>query len=441
MLNSNLKYNSIELREEDQALSFITTPNWILRWGIYLILFIIMLFIWGSIWFKYPDTISAEFTLTGITPPARVKSRTSGRMYKLYVKDKQKVHKGDYLAIIENTSDEKDIQWLNQYLKSFSIEHALDINFPKRRFKLGVLQNTYSSFTQILQNYKIFKENDYYFKKKKFINQELLYNKRRYEDISIQLATKKKQLIIMKRKYRRDSLLYFKHNAISAEDLENRYSNYLNIRISLLNTKVDLYNTKTTINRIESSIIDLDKDFIEKENNYIEHLNNLVQELMSGISNWEINYVLKAPIDGKVIFNNFWAENQNIIMGDEVFNILPNTKSNKPIAKVLLPTERSGKVKIGQRVNLHCKNFPDTEFGVIRGIVSNIALLPTSIGEYKVYSVEVTLPNGNVTSYQKKIPNYLDIEGRAEIITENMSLFERIINPIRKLLINNEYDM
>ena len=100
-----------------------------------------------------------------------------------------------------------------------------------------------------------------------------------------------------------------------------------------------------------------------------------------------------------------------------------------------MPVTRSGKIKIGQRVNIRLENFPDTEFGVIKGKVENISKVPSisSTGEY-YYTAEIALPNGLTTSYRKKLPYYPEMSGLAEIVTNDLSLLERIFLPIRKVL-------
>lgn len=50
-----------------------------------------------------------------------------------------------------------------------------------------------------------------------------------------------------------------------------------------------------------------------------------------------------------------------------------------------------------------------------------------------MYLAEVTFPNGLVTSYNKNLPENVELRGSAEIITHDRSLLERILSPIYKL--------
>ena len=71
--------------------------------------------------------------------------------------------------------------------------------------------------------------------------------------------------------------------------------------------------------------------------------------IITEIQNWELSYVIIAPISGQITFTQYWSINQNIASGEPIFNIVPDEKGLL-MGKALLPAERSGKVKIGQTV-------------------------------------------------------------------------------------------
>ena len=67
---------------------------------------------------------------------------------------------------------------------------------------------------------------------------------------------------------------------------------------------------------------------------------------------------------------------------------------------------------------------------MVRGIVRTISQVP----EDKQYAVEVELPDGLKTYYDIEIPFNQEMLGRAEIITDDRRLLERIISPIRSVI-------
>lgn len=61
----------------------------------------------------------------------------------------------------------------------------------------------------------------------------------------------------------------------------------------------------------------------------------------------------------------------------------------------------------------------------------NISLAPDEQGNYYV---DVILPNGLKTSYNKQLPFDKELKGNAEIVTQDLRLIERFFYQIRELL-------
>ena len=81
-----------------------------------------------------------------------------------------------------------------------------------------------------------------------------------------------------------------------------------------------------------------------------------------------------------------WSRNQNVKAGETVFTIQPSD-SSRVLGKALLPLQGSGKVHVGQRVHIRLNNYPDQEFGYVKGQVASISPAPTEEG---MYIVEIT---------------------------------------------------
>jgi multidrug resistance efflux pump len=102
-------------------------------------------------------------------------------------------------------------------------------------------------------------------------------------------------------------------------------------------------------------------------------------ELKKAIKNWELNYVLRSSIAGQVTFLQIWTPSQNVAAGDNVFAVIPLNNQNY-IGKVKAPAQNSGKIKVGQDVNIRLANCPDREFGMLKGTIKNISLTPDKEG-------------------------------------------------------------
>lgn len=154
------------------------------------------------------------------------------------------------------------------------------------------------------------------------------------------------------------------------------------------------------------------------------------ENLRSQLSIWEQKYVLRAPIGG-VTFFKFWSDHQFVNVGDEVMTIVPD-QTQAVIGKVQMPVQNSGKVKSGQQVYIRLDNYPYQEFGMLAGTVQSISLVPRNDS----YAIEVQLPRGLRTSFDKLLDFRQEMQGSAEIITEELRLLERIFYQIRRILKN-----
>ena len=427
------KEHKIELRSEEfnEVLSVI--PAWIIRWGITMIACIVFILFIGSAIFKYPDIISSTVTLTGTTPVSGIVAKTSGKLQELYVENNQQVKASTLLAVIENPAKTNDIIQLKELVGQ--AEENLDTIalIPSQQLQLGSLQSLYSSFYLAMSEYKQFKELAYHLTKIELVKERIVRNEVYYKNMLKQKKLSEAQIKISHLQYARDSLLGVK-GLISKEEIEKSYSQYLQSLLSIENMDRSLENLQIQLAQMNESLYDTEYQYLDQKNTLETRLRSLINQLRTEVDTWEINYALITPVDGEITLTQYWTNNQNVTAGNIVFNIVPDSQG-EIIGKALLPTERSGKVKKGQKVNIRFNNYPDKEFGIVNGTVKNISLIPT-VNEQNIknYVVDIQLPNGLRTSYNKELPFLPEMEGQADIITEDMSLLERFLMPIKKVI-------
>ncbi len=424
--------DKIELRSEEFQDVLGTVPHWILRWGITVLSIIIVILLVGSAIFKYPDIISSSITLTGSTPPATIVAKASGKLKELNIDDNQTVIEGQYLAVIENPAETKDILLLKGYLDKINLDADTMITLLPKYLQLGTLQSSYSTFYLTLFEYSEYKRLKYYSTKADIINERISQYETQLANLIRQRKIIEEQLLLTTSKYRRDSLLN-KKGVLSNEEFENTKNQYLQGILSYENITSSVDNNRIQIGQMKENLFETNYQDIEKENTLNSKLRTLITQLQAEIQSWELTYVLSSPINGKITFTNYWATNQNITTGEEIFNVIP-TDEIKLLGKASLPTTRSGKVEIGQKVNIRFDNFPDNEYGIVKGIVKNISLVPTKGKETAGYTVEIELPNDLKTTYNKELPYLPQMTGQADIITKDISALERFIMPIRKAI-------
>lgn len=101
------------------------------------------------------------------------------------------------------------------------------------------------------------------------------------------------------------------------------------------------------------------------------------------------------------------------------------------VGRMQVPSTNSGKIVPGEKVLIKLDNYRYQEYGIVEGKVQNISLAPDEKGNYYV---DVILPKGLKTSYNKTLPFDKELKGNGEIVTEDLRLIERFFYQIRKLL-------
>ncbi len=419
----------IIIRTEEVNEILAAPPRWIFRWGISIVFIVIILGLVLSYFIRYPDTLPAQATITTSTPPVTLVSKTTGRLALLMVKNNEIIGKGGVLGVIENTAD---------YRQVLAVEKNADTLFYQLRtqesvndiplsdtLKLGDITPQYLAFLKSYKDFRLFSE----------INpqqQEILILNKQLAEYGVLLSKYQKEETIyqeefklIEKDYNRDLNLY-RQDAISARDFENKKKEYLASQRNFENQKIIASNTKIAVNTIEKNKIQLRIQEYQERNKYKQELEQAIKSLQAAIDAWKNNYLLQSPVTGKVSFFNYWAVNQNIKNGDPVFSVVP-TGAQEFIARLILPTQNSGKVKMGQNVNIKLDNYPYTEYGMLNGVVKNISLVSNN----NTYAVDVVLARGLTTSYNKTLIYKEDMSGTGEIITNNRSLLDRILAKLK----------
>jgi HlyD family secretion protein len=434
-LKAQIDISKIEIRSEEVQEIMGYIPHWLIRWGITLFFGVIFLVLAGSWYFKYPDIITSSIVVTTTKPPASIMANTSGKIQHLFVADKQEVKEGEYIAIIENSVNHRHLSELKTRLNSlrsffFNFDGKVSADF-NTEYSLGELQSSYSIFLKAYADYRNFIELDYHQKKINALQGQIKEYNTLFERSTNQVKILEEELEVNKQQYIRKKNLY-EDGIISQNDFESAKSIHLQKKFSFEGAKASLTSAGIQTSLLQQSILDLELKYKEQKNSLQLLLSQSYENLSGQVSQWEQRYVLKSPISGIVAFTRFWSVNQNVKAGDNVVTIVPKEES-KILGKVVLPAAGSGKVETGQKVNVKFINYPYMEYGMVRGIIKSKSLIAADSN----YHLEVTFPQGLMTNYGKKLKFGQEMQGIAEIITEDKRILERIFKPIKSLLEKN----
>lgn len=422
--------NNVKLRSEEVQEILEATPNWMIRWGNMLILLLILMLLFISWFVKYPDTINSSAIITTKLPPQKEYAKISAKIASILVSDNQLVKADTPLAIIENTANFKHVFLLKSIIDTITINNTT-FNFPFDELPILFLGNIEAEYALFENSYIKYQLNRQY---KPFSN-EANANRSTKNELQVRLEILKSQKKNNQLELNNQEIIFernktlFERGVISKQDFEQAEILYSQAKRNFANMDVSISNITEAINNIDKNsritTIDKTREDISLLKNVIQSFNQLKQATKT----WELQYVLKSNINGKVSFLNTWTENQMVNSQDLIFTIIPE-KNSAFIAYLKSPAQNSGKLKAGQRVNIKLQNYPDKEFGTLQGQIEQIALFPNKDGQYLI---TVSLPKTLITSYKKEISFRHEMNGSAEIITDDLRLIERFFYKIKNI--------
>lgn len=421
---------AFELRSEEVQDILTRVPHWMIRWGTVMVFGIIIMLFFVSWFVKYPDVIVTQVVITTNIPPEKLVAKTSGRIQSILIADKSFVVANTPLVIIENPANFRDVFLLKSITDTLKINNS-ESKFPFNLLKnaqLGDIENAFSVFQKDAVAYGLNNNLHPYEIENIANNSENIQINERLNLLQQQKVINESELKLQNDEIYRFETLYNK-GVISAQDFDNKKLGYLQSQKNYKSLLSNISQLKSSLisNRrsSEGNKINGEKEDVNLEGNRIQSF----YQLKKVIKDWELAYVLKSSIAGKVSFLQIWTANQTIKAGDNAFSIIPTVVSGY-IGKVKAPAQNSGKIKIGQQVNIRLANFPNREFGMLTGRVKNISLVPDIDGNLLL---DISLPKNLKTNYNKTIPFQQEMTGSAEIITEDLRLLERVLYQFRSI--------
>lgn len=421
-----MELKNVDLREEYYTQVHNMKPKWWMKWGILFILFIISIIFVLAYIVKYPDVISCEIKIITDKPSVMLPILQGSQIEEIFIKNNSKVTVNDNLIVIKNNANYRDVLLLDKELQIFSLNNEYIFNFFDRfltkDMQLGnLIENDWMTFSnELLIFYKIKKLN-FYQSQIDFLEKELskqIKIKSQYKNLVI---NDEKQKILINKKIEVDSVL-FVNNLSSKIEFNLNKQDYYNRSNNLEQNSLSLNRLNLEITRLQNNIQNYKNTETEILLTQQLSIRKSLNKLKSSIATWKKNFMLISPIDGKLSFiqnieKNKYTEGNAIIVVPE---------GDSYYGTISIPIIGAGKAKIGQKVIIKLNDYPYREFGVLTG--SLIELYPVS--NEKAYVGKVLFDNINISSYNKKITIKENLNGIAEVITNDRNILERIFQTI-----------
>ncbi|MCB2378642.1 HlyD family secretion protein [Hymenobacter sp. BT635] len=410
---------------------FISAKSaWFIRSGIYLMALVTAALLTISCLVEYPDKITTQITITTLSPPLNVVTQASGNLL-LTVQENQVVSKGQTLAYVANSANSAAVMQLKQAVQQADLSQrpapALQTLLQFQRQQLGEIYKDYSELIISAKNVVLFDDITRLDQQARLLELEVtkyqaFLRKRQHQ---IGLLTAETQLV--QRDYSRNVQLFGK-GVIASAQLEVKERELLQAKEALQTASLSFSETDIRLVEIQKALNDIAVQNQQRKQELSATLLEAQKKLLGQIALWEQKYVLTSPMAGRVAFFKFWSNSQFATQGESVFTVLP-ANSTDIIGKVIMPALNSAKVRVGQKVVIKLNDYQYREFGQVKGVVESISLIPKN----QEYSIQVHLPEKLLTTYKKKLAFRTEMQGSAEIITEDLRLIERIYYQFRGL--------
>jgi len=388
-------------------------PSYLIKIGILIAIFCIGIFAFISWLLEYKDTIDGRILIT--TPS---------------------VNKGEPLAYIENAAQLESCLLLRDHLNSSSFNTTLSPSSTLLELSdsdLGNIQPTYIVLQKYYKDYASFLKNDQHQPIIEQKEQQILLHKEHISLSKEKIKLHGENLKNAKQQFEVDQQLYAE-KIISKRTLDQAQQQYDELKFGgrLIDFQTVISNAKIQIAQQEEAIIQSRTDFIKEKERLENQIFDALQLLKKEVKDWEKQYLIIADIDGQINYSEALTDFNYIQKGDKIMTLLP-MEAESYIGFLKVPLEGYAKVTLEQPVQVRLDNYPFQEFGIIHGKVMDLSTIPDN----NSYLVKVGFPDGLTSSYDLDIAIHQKMEGQASIITNRISLWQRLENQINSARKNN----
>jgi len=406
------------------------SPRWVVRMGATVIMFLLVLFLAGTWFIRYPEILKGSVLVTTTAPTLRVVSEREGRMMRMLVPNGAMVRKGDVLAEMENRTQLENttlLRGLLQQTQSFLQDPNREISLPNDSLTWGDMQAEVSGLGQHYRDFRLLQTDDYHAQQVSNLKQQIAALRQLQQVHKRKKDLNKAAFDNTSDGYLTDQKL-FAEGIYSRTEFQKKENEYLSKRREQEDYSENIIKNELKMTEIEAELKSVEYAFLEKQRLHLAEIDQAARNIENGLRNWQQQYLITAPSDGKLAYLQNLAENQFVKSGETLFAVMPLHQDF--VAMVDIPVRGMGKASVGQKVILKLDDYPFQEFGTIEGKVLSMA--PST--DVKTYRMVVALPNGLKSSYHKDFVCKSEMAGSAEIITDDMRLFERAFYGIRKLV-------
>lgn len=431
------KYHGSERTEEVRDI-IERMPTKFGFWISTIVVFIFLLLLFFGWIIRYPDIVTGQATVNTSLAPIKLVANNSGKLHLNNIRSQSTVNAGEIVAYLETAISYDTLLYIKQVLKGYDPNNLRNTSVLSKLPStpaLGELTSKYYNFLSNLHLIANFNKDSLYDKQIASLENLHGHQIREVENSGDRADINKGALQYSQKSLNRDSIL-FDEKVNSQAEYERAWLQHLSYSAGYANAKSNQIDAEKQAQQTLSNINEVRVQKSEKLSEIKVSLLATYNDLLDNIALWEQQYLFTSPFKGKVQFLRFWTNGQFVQLGESVFTIVPD--DDEAYGQILLPAVGAGKVKVGQEAIIKLNDFPYSEYGSVKGIVSSISLTTntekTAQGNIETYLVTVAFPKGLSTNYGKSIAFKHEAKGTADIITKDRRLIERLFDNLKYVL-------
>lgn len=418
----------IEIRSEEVQEILGTPPNWMARYGTLIALLMAVGLGYIAYFIEYPEVVEGKITVTTTAPPKRLVTNMRGRIKEVLVKNESNVSQGQVILVFENSARATDVLTLENKLMSLnapSDEGLMGFSLPDS-LVLGDLKEPLFNFYRKQEDLRTLVENSY-------DNYSVSQLRRRIEQVRDGVRADRskwlnldKEIELVQRDLQKQEQLS-SEQLLAERDLRKTQSRLLSLMRMRERTEASIRSGEQEIDRLRAEITGVRANTEGVRQNTSVELREAYLELRTAVENWLSKYVLTSPIDGKVsLYMDRINDQQFIEENQQVGVVVPSQQRDiKGVMKLRLAQSRV--VESGQKVLVRFPSYATDEHGVVYGRITDVGEVPIN----SKITVEVSFPDGLMTSHGTRIGKVQQMEGDANIIVAEKRFLQRVFESLR----------
>lgn len=420
-------------RSSEEYLDIVTdVPHWIIRGGSTVLLLFLVLGLTVAWFLRYPEVVQTQVMLTTAPEPAKLNARVAGRITQVR-HEGDRVAAGELIAYVETPTDPFRVLELERRLRTLAGAdprqpgvRAMLIEAGTRDTTYGSLQPDIDTFVRAVQALEASYVIPTAERQIAGLAAQVRESQRLRGTLERQRELMAREVALAERGLETSREL-LERQLLPAVERDAAETRLLQQQRNLAALEASLINNEIQIETLEQRIAELELARLADERLVVLGVGSALNDLLSRIDVWKDVHMFRAPHAGIATYHRFRHQSPFVPAGSQVVSVVPD--SGAVVGQIELPAREFGKVKVGQPVRIDLDSYPAREFGYVEGRVGGISPLPVD----GTFRIDVELAEGLTTPHRPDIEFRHEMTGSGTIVTDDVSLIQRVFFQFRRL--------